>query len=844
VTDSGPYVFVSSAKKDVERAAPLLQALLEQGIPVRRLEELLDPASDRQTNHRRALQEAAAVLVVWSVTSRESLWVQQEAAEASDKVVPVTLDGMEAVPEPFRTHATVDLSGWDGDPRDPRVAQLGKALSDGLRRRTESLPLPERSPQPPRPGTRAAPAQGPPAPPGRPVPYDLAILGPSAREAVALADGIRQVQGRRSLHMEHLIEALFVTGPARQVFGAAGIDHDALREIIRSSVGTAPPPSAVPTELHEMPRLSRHVGDAVGNALRMAQQRSAAAVESTDLLRGALDVRACGLVTALAGRGVSPEAVDALRSGRREDVRWVADDPVGLDMDSLGRKEVARALDKQLRDLVTDFPGRSFLVHVDGAWGAGKSTLLRFVEELVALRPQGERWLTVEYDAWRQSRVGPAWVTLLHTLRSAVRETQGPWWRRGWFHVLERGRLVPRWQWVALAVVTLLLLLVTSLLALADGGFSLTQWGDLAKVAGGLLPIAGGVWLIASFLGRFLSLDSRRSAEAFLENRADPMEDLAAHFRWVLNKARRTVLLLIDDLDRCPEGFVVELLDAVQKLIRYPQPTRLRSRRSESADDPVQGLLIVVAADGRWIRQAYDNTFASLEKAVREPGATIGSLFVEKLFQITLPVPRLPEQLKSGYLNGLLDGEAAAPTATSGSDLTDRVREAHPDKVHEVWSSGSATERLEAAGAAIDKLIVDPGARERTEHALQPFGPLLEPTPRAMKRFVMAFSVLRAVRIAEGCVVRPERLALWTVVITRWPLLAEYLQDNPNAVRYFEVPKSRFDAAVPAEIAPLFTDPPDDLRTVMNHSAGPLNARTIRECCGELGQTGATPMPS
>jgi hypothetical protein len=67
----------------------------------------------------------------------------------------------------------------------------------------------------------------------------------------------------------------------------------------------------------------------------------------------------------------------------REHVRWLADEPVGLDGDELGRRGVASALLHQLEALVETYPGRSFLVHIDGAWGAGKSTLLRFLQESV-----------------------------------------------------------------------------------------------------------------------------------------------------------------------------------------------------------------------------------------------------------------------------------------------------------------------------------------------------------------------------------------------------------------------------------------------------------------------------
>jgi hypothetical protein len=549
-----------------------------------------------------------------------------------------------------------------------------------------------------------------------------------------------------------------------------------------------------------------------------------------------------GTWTPLGGLGV-PDGQALLhllgeRQGPRQHVRWLPDEPVGIDRDSLGRRGVAVALESQLREVVAGSSGESFLVLVDGAWGAGKSTLLRFLDELVADPSRqdggGRRWVSADYDAWRQSRVGPPWLTLLQALRSAVRDEQRTGARRAWFSVRERARLVNAWQWVALALVAGATCLLVLAVLSTGGRMSLARWGDIVRVVGGLVPIVAAVWLVAGFAGRFLTLDSRRSARAFLENRADPMEELAAHFRWVLGAAGRPVLLLIDDLDRCTPAFVIELLDAVQKLMREPHPIRARARPgSLPGVGGTSGVVIVVAADGRWIRQAYDDTYASLDAAVREPGATVGSLFLEKLFQLTLPVPRLPDELRRTYLSALLAEDDAPPRPSAASELADRVATVPHGEVLQELARASPSARLQVADQAIERLVVEREAQQQTRHALERFAPLLEPTPRAMKRFLMAYSVLRAVRTAEGSVVPVGPLALWTIVVTRWPLLAQFLQQDPSAVRLFSVPPERLGRAVPELLAPLFTEPPAELRAVMNHEAGPLREDTIRECCGQ-----------
>jgi hypothetical protein len=373
---------------------------------------------------------------------------------------------------------------------------------------------------------------------------------------------------------------------------------------------------------------------------------------------------------------------------------------------------------------------------------------------------------------------------------------------------------------MALVVAATVVLLVT-----VDFGITLSKWGDLAKLAGGLLPVVGALWLIAKGAGNFVSLDSRRSARTFLETRADPMEDIAAHFSWLLSNLDRPVLLLlIDDLDRCPETFVVDLLDSVQKLIR-----------DNGRGHPTLSLLVVVAADGRWVRNSYDNAYASLAEAVREPGATVGTLFLEKLFQFTLPLPRLPDELKEEYLRTLL-AEKSGAGDRRGTDpaLARRLDEATRDEARGVLARASVLDRIRVSEQAINKLVVEPAAQEDIRHALEPYANLVDPTPRAMKRFVMAYSMLHAVRLAEGSVLETGPPALWTILKIRWPMLGSFLQSTPDAVQLFDAPPERVVAGVPAALVTLFTDPPADLRAVMNHPDGPLDARKIAESSGQL----------
>ena len=157
------------------------------------------------------------------------------------------------------------------------------------------------------------------------------------------------------------------------------------------------------------------------------------------------------------GGSAGPAHDDPDRSG----VAWRSDDTIGRDDDALHRRGLADVIHQKLTSALGSGILTTFLVHVDGQWGAGKSTLLRFLKE--SLATADERWIVVEYDAWRHTKVGPPWLSLLLAVRAAVgRGFRSPV-RRLWFHTGDRARLVRPWQLLA----GTLLLLTTSVLVIA-----------------------------------------------------------------------------------------------------------------------------------------------------------------------------------------------------------------------------------------------------------------------------------------------------------------------------------------------------------------------------------------
>ena len=132
-------VFVSYARSDKARVAPLVAAIEAQGWSV-----WWDPAIDAGQQFddqiEAELKAAKAVLVVWTPTSAASRWVRGEAREAADRgtLVPVRFDGA-SLPMDVRAIHTTELDGWGEDTASAQFQSLLRALTAMIARQGGAL---------------------------------------------------------------------------------------------------------------------------------------------------------------------------------------------------------------------------------------------------------------------------------------------------------------------------------------------------------------------------------------------------------------------------------------------------------------------------------------------------------------------------------------------------------------------------------------------------------------------------------------------------------------------------------------------------------------------------------
>lgn len=509
---------------------------------------------------------------------------------------------------------------------------------------------------------------------------------------------------------------------------------------------------------------------------------------------------------------------------REAGVNWQLDSPLhAVERDELGRRQLARSIATRLRQVSDNGPAESFLLHVDGPWGVGKSTILEFLATELVADPAD--YLVVKFDAWRQSRVGPPWWALLTSLRSALRESLD---RPGRIR-LRTAEILHQLREAWLSNVISLFILLLALAAFVFVGPSDGDLGRGIQLLTGTIAVSSSVWVLGSTAARSLLWESAAGARLYEQSHQNPMESLALHFSWLMSKTNQRVVFFLDDVDRCDEKYVVDLLDSVQTLVR-DAPTAA----SGTGEKPPY---FVVAADGRWIRCSYESVYCTFDEAVHEPGRPLGYLFLDKIFQLTVRIPILGQEQRRAYLDHLLQKEAPASGAQH-PELSERQRE-----IRESRSQSEILSVVEAAPPASQPALRAAAAEqlatsevvEQTEHELQKFSDLLEPNPRSMKRFVNAYSVALSTALLEERTLDPDHVALWVIARMRWPQVTDYLSRHPEAVNALQTPGEDPKRPLPEEIAPLVGDPA--VVEVLSFGQRPLSESEIRALCGSLDLT-------
>jgi len=196
------------------------------------------------------------------------------------------------------------------------------------------------------------------------------------------------------------------------------------------------------------------------------------------------------------------------------------------------------------------------------------------------------------------------------------------------------------------------------------------------------------------------------------------------------------IVLYIDDLDRCPEDRVVSVLQAVHLLLAFPL------------------FVVVVAVDSRWLLHSlrqHSRVFRAvapdeddgLSEEERVHWRSTPLNYLEKIFQIPFTLRPMRNDGFAGlvdHMAGTIEG-AAAPLGASADPAADASRGGAATASSDVAAPASAASRRPPPPVDLNRasLSITLGERE----AMKALYPLI-PSPRAAKRFVNVYRLIRA----------------------------------------------------------------------------------------------------
>jgi KAP-like P-loop domain-containing protein len=538
-----------------------------------------------------------------------------------------------------------------------------------------------------------------------------------------------------------------------------------------------------------------------------------------------------------------PDPAPFLETEIRDISKASTDGPADPDKDSLLRKPYAHAFARFLNDVhkgelkaleerrkkagkaSKDIKGQGFVAHLYAPWGAGKTTVLDMMKQYMASpeRNGDNRWVVVDFNAWRHEHRNPPWWPLLEAIKSDC--YHGLKNRR---KHLEAWSLWVRWQasninaFAGPYIIAILILLA---------GFWVAQWG-LTKIVGEnsqnnlntlFSLIAATATAFGAFLlfGRRLIFGSRQNEKIHEALSQDPMERVEKLFKMLVRHTGVQICVFIDDLDRCEASFVVHLLEGIQTTFRH------------------ENVVYVVAADKKWIRASFEAMYGEFKDSVGGARQPLGYLFLEKIFQVSAPLPSLSPQIKKAFASGLIGGDDKnAEQSQTNSTVADKVEDRL--KALNEFSKGRMTGSMAHdylkehdsdadRAAVVDALSSSQTAHEEVEHRLHRFGHLFPEIPRVMIRLVNAYTLRQYSEFLQGEMTPPNVLARWIILEQRFPALVELLIYNPRRIEYFlSEPKEEDLEIFPDELKP-FADLEEIRKIVGVGNEGVLESDALSE---------------
>ncbi len=370
-------------------------------------------------------------------------------------------------------------------------------------------------------------------------------------------------------------------------------------------------------------------------------------------------------------------------------------------------------------EIIVQARGRPISIGVSGAWGIGKSSMIKLTRAAVAARESKDgasKYVFVEFNAWLYQGYDDARAALMDVIADKLEQEA-----QSRQTALDKVKsLAKRIKWLRAAR-----LAATSTASIYFGIPPVGAAGELFDL--GKKVWTEGVGKDTADAAKKAAADVAAEGSGLLKPKEDtsPPKEIQAlrdAFEQTLEELGITLVVLIDDLDRCLPETTISTLEAIRLFLF------------------LKNTAFVIAADNDMIKHAVRKHFVGVNDDL------LITNYFDKLIQVPIRVPQLGTQEVRAYImllfvenSGLSEGDK------------EKIRASVIDQLKRTWQ-GKKVDRafVQSLGVTLpEQLIGQFDTAERLSSLMTTASGILG-NPRLIKRFLNALSIRMTISKAQG----------------------------------------------------------------------------------------------
>ncbi|WP_454719119.1 KAP family P-loop NTPase fold protein [Caulobacter segnis] len=369
-------------------------------------------------------------------------------------------------------------------------------------------------------------------------------------------------------------------------------------------------------------------------------------------------------------------------------------------------------------EIIVQAAGRPISIGVSGAWGVGKSSMIKLTQSALLARRAGEGerpFVFVEFNAWLYQGYDDARAALMDVIATKL-EAEAKARNTGLDKVAS---LIKRVRWLRVAK-----LVGGTAVSLAAG---LPPIGLLGELWGlGQRAIGGVDKALIGDAEKQLGEAAKTGSELIKpEEETSPPKEIQAlrdDFEATLEALGVTLVVLIDDLDRCLPETTISTLEAIRLFLF------------------LKNTAFVIAADTDMIKHAVRRHFVGVNDDV------LVTNYFDKLIQVPIRVPPLGTQEVRAYMMLLYVDNSSLDPADR-----EKIRTAVCKQLRRTWE-GKRVDRafVQSLGVTLPEDLIGRFDTAERLAALMASASGIAGNPRLIKRFLNALSIRMAISKAQG----------------------------------------------------------------------------------------------